>query len=578
MLSAAYGTMPAGAAEGRRQAWGRVARWFLACWGDREVRLSRAPARIALNPHCEHRGAWFPYMTHSRGVICLAGVRSDDSVTLTSLDPSHASPLSFGLHSEVALASAAWPRGWLGYIEDAETARRREARADPKERRSGRTGSLNFVRAAALRLPMEARRPPVEADLAIEGDIPVGVGQSSFSALVEVSAPAPNRLWGLGPEPECLTSLAREAEWYVGTREGAGDHAAMLLGSADGLAGLRFVPSVTVREARPMALPPGYQILIVNSSHKAIKNSEERRLFSAGIFAYRFALLYLREAVAVRRQNPGLSVDPEEIRFLADVNMGRFPLSTIYQLLLAVPETVSSRELLVRYPGSYEPSAQGCFRTADCDQLPGRIPIRGAAVCGLGRVDRGLAMHELCARGDEGALREFGRLVYVTHDGDRVSRYGLREQRHSLYSGNRKSVSDARLGGLLEASCNGVHGADLTACQLRRQSGFYGASIPELDRTVDVVSSLPEVLGAGLMGAGGGGCVLTPARDGAGVQERVTSALTQHCYEPLGKAADVGRWVPAAPAGMLLVEEQTRPATEVWTPEALRPASRAEAA
>jgi galactokinase len=321
--------------------------------------------------------------------------------------------MSFDLHTEIAAACGPWRRGWVDYIENAGVARRREALADPKERLRGRTGSINFIRAAALRLMTEVATSPKGADLVIEGNNLVGVGQSSSSALVVVAALALNRLWGLGIEPSRMISLCGEAEWYVGTRGGAGDHAAMLLGSAEGLVGIRFIPPVTVREARPMHLPPGYQILIANSSHKAIKNKEERRLFSAGIFAYRFALLYLREAMEEHRQDLGLSSEEADIRFLADVNVERFVLSTIYRLLLAVPETVSPRELMMRYPKSYEPSALACFGTANCDELPTHIPIRGAAVYGLGRVDRGLAMHDLCAKGDDAAMAEFGRLMYI---------------------------------------------------------------------------------------------------------------------------------------------------------------------
>ncbi len=88
-------------------------------------------------------------------------------------------------------------------------------------------------------------------------------------------------------------------------------------------------------------------------------------------------------------------------------------------------------------------------------------------------------------------------------------------------------------------SLNGAYGEELETIQLRCQPGFYGASIPELDRIVDVVSTLPHVLGAGLMGAGGGGCVLILARDGEDVLQRVTAALAQHYYQPLGKKMDV---------------------------------------
>ncbi|MFB3880107.1 MAG: hypothetical protein ACE149_02535 [Armatimonadota bacterium] len=560
--------------EERRLAWVRVLDRFLARWGDREVGLFRAPARLALNPHCEHQGAWVPYGTHRREIICVAGAREDDLVTLTNLDPTHASLLSFGLRAELELAPAAYRRGWLDYIEASQVVRLRESLADPKDRHQARTGSINFVKAAALRLAMETAALPRGADLVIEGDIPFGVGQSSSSALVVVSALAFDRLWGLGLEPSRMTSLCGEAEWYVGTRGGAGDHAAMLLGSAEGLVGIRFVPPVTVRESRPMQLPPGYQILIANSCHKAIKNKEERRQFNAGIFAYRFALLYLREAMAAHQQALGLSAQQADIRFLADLNVERFPLSAIYRLLLSLPDSVSPGELMARYPDSYEQSALACFGTADCDQLPSHIPIRGAAIYGLGRVDRGLAMHDLCDRGDDAAMIEFGRLMSITHDGDRVSRFDFRRGQHALYFANRDSVSDARVGQLLGLSLNGASGEQLAAIQLRRQPGFYGASTPELDRMVDAVSPLPDVLGAGLMGAGGGGCILVLARDGEAVQRRVTATLARHYYEPLGKPVEVERWEPTAAAGELLTSEARLPRPSAAEAERVRAAAR----
>jgi galactokinase len=472
-------------------------------------------------------------------------------VTLTNLDPTHESPLAFRLSDEMSLAPEACRRGWVHYIQDPEVGRRREVLADPKERGRGRTGSINFIKAAALRLATGASAPLRGADMVIEGNIPIGVGQSSSSALVVVAALVFDRLWNLDLDPRRMASVCGEAEWYVGTRGGAGDHAAMLLGSPTGLVGVRFVPPVEVRDARPMPFPPGYQLLIANSSHRAIKNKEERRQFNAGILAYRFALLYLKEAVSALREELGLPIEGGDIRFLSDLSTERFPLHVMYRLLLALPETVSPRELAARHPEVYESGAMTCFGTTDCGQLPAHIPIRGAALYGLGRVDRGLAMHELCVRGDEAAMTEFGRLMYVTHDGDRVSRYDVRSGRHIEYSANRKGLSDSRLGELLAISLNGSSNAERGSAELRWQSGYYGASIPELDRIVDIVAPLPDVLGAGLMGAGGGGCVLILARDGEDALASVTRALAEHYYEPLGKPADVEPWVPSAPAAEL---------------------------
>ena len=87
--------------------------------------------------------------------------------------------------------------------------------------------------------------------------------------------------------------------------------------------------------------------------------------------------------------------------------------------------------------------------------------------------------------------------------------------------------------------------------QLRRQPGFYGASIPELDRMVDVANSVPAVRGAGLMGAGGGGYVLILAEAGDAAFEAVRAALETQYYAPLGLEPDVERWQPVDAAGAL---------------------------
>lgn len=535
-------------AEQKRRELRRLLRRFRERWGDRPVWLVRAPARIALNPHCEHQGAWVPYGTHRREILAVAAARADDLVTLTNLDPSYQESESFRLAEELTVAPDAWAQGWIQYIEDPRVAARRQTCTDPAGRREGKIGGINFVRAATLRLAREARGARRGMDLVVSGDIPVGVGQSSSSALVVLAALVLNECWGLELTPEQLVPLCGEAEWYVGTRGGAGDHAAMLLGSREGLVGVRFQPPVTVRETRPLRLPPGVQLIVANSGVQAIKNSGARCQFNSGIFAYRFALLYLQDAL--QRRGDELSIPPalREARFLADVNTSRYPLETIYRLLLDVPETVTAEELRQRHPESYAQGAMSCFGTTDPALLPQSIPVRGAALYGLGRVDRGLVMHELCGRGDEEAMAEFGRLMLITHDGDRVTRYDPATRTSTPYRDNLESVSDAHLLALAGAAAQGPGSAGWEAAQLCRQSGFYGASTPELDQMVDTALSLPEVLGAGLMGAGGGGCILVLARAGQEAFGQVRRALAAHYYRPARRAVLVEAWHPTAAA------------------------------
>lgn len=548
-LTEVYGSNAPDLLEERRQACSQALRSFLESWGNRRVRVFRAPGRIALNPHCEHQGAWVPYGTHARELLAVVAPRHDDTVTITNVDASYQPGVSFRLRDEIAVSPRSWQEGWLSYIEDARVARQREALADPRERVWGRTGSINFVKAAALRLAREASEPVLGADIVINGNIPVGMGQSSSSALVVATAVALSDEWKLGLDRRRLASICGEAEWYVGTRGGSGDHAAMLLGSAQGLVSMCFEPPVTVRETRPMCLPPGFQIIIANSGQQAIKNKEERRQFNAGIFAYRFALLYLRDALSVLAEDPDSDSLPHDAGCLGEINIERLPLQVIYRLLRAVPETTTPRELIERYSQNYEEGAHACFGTADPAKVPVSIPVRGAALYGLGRVDRGLAMHQLCAAGDGAAMREFGRMMCITHDGDRVTRYDPREGRSAPYSANLESVSDARIDALIEAAGSDPGSRPWRGALPRYQSGFYGASTPELDRIVDLVMPLPAVLGAGLMGAGGGGCVLVLTRRGEETMARMMEVLEQGYYEPLGVPVDVEPWHPTGPAG-----------------------------
>jgi galactokinase len=143
-------------------------------------------------------------------------------------------------------------------------------------------------------------------------------------------------------------------------------------------------------------------------------------------------------------------------------------------------------------------------------------------------------MPALLDAADEDSMLEFGRLMTITHDGDRLFANG------AAYTENRSRLSDTRL----QQSLADISRGDPRP--LRHEPGFYGASIEELDRMVDISLAAPGVLGAGLMGAGGGGYVLILAREGA--LPEISRALTREYYTPLGKDPDIEAWHPTAAA------------------------------
>ncbi|HEU4751488.1 MAG TPA: hypothetical protein VFU47_00170, partial [Armatimonadota bacterium] len=236
---------------------------------------------------------------------------------------------------------------------------------------------------------------------------------------------------------------------------------------------------------------------------------------------------------------------------MGDLHAGRIPERDLYRLLLQVPITLSARELARRFPDRFAEAARACFGTEDPERVPD-VPLRGAAMYGLARVDRGGIMPALLEAGTPATMSDFGRLMSITHDGDRLfaptggeSHTGAADSgKNREYTGSRERLSDDYLREALAAVEAGE------PRRLREEPGFYGASTAELDRMVDVAQRVEGVLGAGLMGAGGGGYILILARTGA--FDGVRRALLREYYEPLGLEPDVEPWHPTAAAGRLV--------------------------
>ena len=526
-LAAVYGEDEALLRERREAA--EAALWrFLEMYGDQPCALYRVPARISLNPHSDHQGAWVPYGLHARELLlAVSPDPSSRSLGIVNTDPTFTELLHLRLEQEITRAPDSWNEGWLPYIESAAVTEEVQRNRDTKGQARDRRGTLNYVKGAALRLEQLFPNHSLPGlRIALHGDIPQGGGQSSSSALVVGTALALAQMAKLPLDRRELAERCGEAEWYVGTRGGSGDQAAMLLGSREGLVHLCFRAPVGIRDVRLSAFPDDCQLILANSQTRSEKSAEERLLFNRGVFAYRFAFLALKEAM----RDLGL---PEaligETESLGDLHTGRLEGETLYRLVLRLPEHATPAELAARFPRTFGPAARGCFGTDDPARLPAEIPLRGAAVYGLGRVDRGRVMPELLQQGE---MEEFGRLMSITHDGDRLFQNG------QPYTESRERLSDPAL---QQAMAGGE--------ALRCAPGFYGASVAELDRMVDVALRTDGVLGAGLMGAGGGGYVLILARGGSlmGVRE----ALTREYYQPAGKEPDVEPWRPTAAAGRL---------------------------
>jgi galactokinase len=182
----------------------------------------------------------------------------------------------------------------------------------------------NYVKAAVLYLqhlntgPDGRFAPPLRGmDAMVYGRIPGAAGLSSSSGLVVAAAEACIRLNELPVEGLELVGLCGTAEWYVGTRGGAGDHAAIKFGKLDRIMHVGSHP-FTVDW---MPFPPDYRIVLANSHMKAEKSAGARDTFNQRVAGYVFGLLMARKNFPryaarmehLRDVNPGtLGVDEAE--------------------------------------------------------------------------------------------------------------------------------------------------------------------------------------------------------------------------------------------------------------------------
>ena len=160
--------------------------------------------------------------------------------------------------------------------------------------------------------------------------------------------------------------------------------------------------------------------------------------------------------------------------------------------------------------------------------------VRGVCLFGIAECLRSRDCARLLERGD---VEGFGRLMTLSHDGDRVSHLDAAGRRQPVPL----DVPDAELDRLI-AACERGEGP------LMMVPGSYACSTPELDAMVDIALSVEGVVGAQLAGAGLGGCIMVLCRDDA--TDRLREAMTRGYYEPARREPQVEPCVPVEGSGI----------------------------
>lgn len=446
---------------------------------DEPVMLIRTPGRINLmGRHTDHRGSRTNMVAISQEVLMVAAPRQDDRVRLFNTAPHTFGESSFSIGEEISRLDFS---DWLTMVRDPRTV---QMVSDGHW--------ANYVKAPAFRLQKEFPQTPLRgADIVIHGTIPVGSGLSSSSAVVVGAAEALIAANDLPVRPAAMVDLCGEGEWFVGTRGGSSDHAAIKFARRGQVAHVSFFP-FEVKEFAPFF--DDHALVVCNSGIQAKKSEGARDIYNSRVLGYTIGEMLFRHRF------PQYADRLQHLRDLTPGNLS-VSLAELYGMLRQLPLQVSGEHLL---------SEAFPFTDAERDKLDSilsgislrdqQFDVRPLVLYGLAECERSRLCLDLLRSGNADAL---GHWWSLSHDGDRVVAHDEHWQPRAFAGDCSDRYLDSVVGELEVDDP-----ARQAAAALHRQIGCYACSTPEIDLIVDRALRMPGVKGAQISGAGLGGCVM----------------------------------------------------------------------
>ena len=214
------------------------------------------------------------------------------------------------------------------------------ARADVRQELEDNRGSwINYVKGAAYRFRDVLDFKLCGMDVMVSGTIPVAAGLSSSSSLVVATAEALSALNCLNMTDRQFVDLCGEGEWFVGSRGGAGDHAAMRCSRAGRITHLNFKP-FSIGQSVPF--PADCAVIVADSLEQSKKSEGSRDKFNARVAAYEFALMLIKR----------LFPDKTLVEFRDLATCGTH--EQVMAMLSAMPPKITRRALLAMLPESHD--------------------------------------------------------------------------------------------------------------------------------------------------------------------------------------------------------------------------------
>lgn len=479
--------------EERKNAYIDLLESFIGTFGDKNIVIARAPGRINLmGRHIDHRGGGVNMMAVNCETLLAAAPRSDDLVNISDTDKTYKN-YSFSISECLEGYDCSGENGmddWLRYIESVGTC---SAVAKTKGE------WINYVKSAVLRYQFSSGKKLLGMDIMLSGNIPVAAGLSSSSSIVVAVSEAVVYLNHLEISEKQFIDFCGEGEWFSGSRGGAGDHAAMKCCRRGMVTHFDFLP---FESGESVPFSPEYRMIAANSFVESKKSESAKDTFNQRVASYEFGMMM------VRQKHPEITLF-RDLAVLSD--------REIYTLLLELPEQITTDELKERLP-DYIGRIEHIQSSHD---IPEYYELRSVVLYGISEWLRSEKCMDALKSADYELL---GKLMNISHNGDRISGAGKVYDYHT---------GDTYIKGLMPEG---------TPVYL--QPGGYACSVKEIDDLADMVSVLDGVMGAEIVGAGLGGCLVILVRKAAAVG--ILRYLKTYYYDKHGLPMGAQEYFPCS--------------------------------
>ena len=506
----------------------RILETFGALYGkDAEVIIARAPARVNLiGMHIDHRGGHVNPIA-AKEMVVVAQPRDDDYVLLHDIESDKFLPRRFRISDELPQRKV---EDWLSFTEE----------KSEEIKRKGQAGDWsNYVKASACYL-QELNRDYDGSyikrlrgmNALTAGNIPIASGMGSSSALVVASAEALTAINNLQFTDDEFVEACGTAEWFVGTRGGFGDHAAIKLSRRGHISNIGFFP-LTIDFAPFL---DGYRVAVCSTLKEAKKAAGAKSIFNERVATYEIGLMMLKQKFPLIR---------ERVQYFRDLNpenLGKDE-AWLYEMLKSLPIRIQRKQLLNQLKDDTDALTE-LFRTHD-EPTEG-YRVRGVCLFGLAECARAKVATSFLEKGD---MEAFGELITISHEGDRVTRIVDGER---IY--REEEITDEYLDRLI-FHLRSDNPSKRESARLYRQPGGYAVSCEELDELVDITKGVDGVLGAGRVGAGLGGCISVLIDKNK--TDELVNAVTAEYYKPRGLPAAVEVCFPVDGSGLIEWQDTT---------------------